>query len=145
MNEKPLVDCAEVFGRIVAQLRERAGLSSRDLAARLQIGSASVGRLETGNVMPTFLVAAKVAAALRAPVGDRRPEPWTALLLFDVQQHVLHELSRHYRPAWNLNKKSPGTPIATGKAVAGAVQLPVLDWLAKMEAAGWPQSVLDRR
>ena len=35
--------------------------------------------------------------------------------------------------------------IATGKAVAGAVHLPVLDWLSRMEAAGWPQSVLDGR
>ncbi len=145
---RPWVDSAEVFGRIVAVLRDRAGLSSRDLARAMGIATGSVGRIEAGGTAPTFQLAARITLVLAdRPVEARggQREPWNATLLLDLTRSVLDEVSEVYRPVWVPRGKSLPSPNIKGKAVIGLVHLPVARWIQHMHAAGWPTSVLDRR
>jgi transcriptional regulator with XRE-family HTH domain len=147
-DSRPWVSSAEVFGRVVAHLRQRAGLSSRDLAAAMDIAPASVGRIEAGGIDPTFQLAARVSKVLAVrPIESLggAHEAWNATLLLDLTRHVLGEVSEFYRPAWVPRGKSLPKPNIKGKAVAGLVHLPVARWLQRMHAAGWPTSVLAGR
>ncbi|MEO2236872.1 MAG: helix-turn-helix transcriptional regulator [Candidatus Poseidoniia archaeon] len=146
MPREAHINSAEVFGRIVALLRSRVGLSSRDLAAQMGGSIAAVGRLEAGRTLPNFPVAARVAGILsRTPtVTDRVLEPWNALLLHDLLRSVLSELeAAGYQPLWIMRGKSLPQPAVTGRAIAQLVELPARRWLEYMETAGWPQCLLD--
>lgn len=55
-------------GEKVRDAREAAGLSQRDLAARMGTSQAAVARLETGGVSATLTTLQKVAAALHLKI-----------------------------------------------------------------------------
>lgn len=59
---------ALAFGEKVRDAREAAGLSQRDLAARMSTSQAAVARLEAGGVGSTLTTLQKVAAALEMTV-----------------------------------------------------------------------------
>lgn len=70
------------LGEAVRRERERAGLSQRELAARMHSTQSVIARLEAGAVTPTLETLDRVAAALgieltvrlRRPTSPRRKE-----------------------------------------------------------------------
>ncbi len=58
-------------GEQIRDAREEAGLSQRELAARMGTSQAAIARLEAGSVAPTLTTLQKVAAALNLKVAVR--------------------------------------------------------------------------
>lgn len=56
-------------GEQIRDAREEAGLSQRELAARMGTSQAAIARLEAGSVAPTLTTLQKVAAALNLKVA----------------------------------------------------------------------------
>ncbi|MCP3854504.1 MAG: helix-turn-helix transcriptional regulator [Actinomycetia bacterium] len=63
-NEYAAAKLALEVGEKIRDAREAAGLSQRDLAARMSTSQAAVARLEAGGVGATLTTLQKVAAAL---------------------------------------------------------------------------------
>ncbi len=115
---------SEVFGRIVVLLRERAGLSSRDLAKILDVGYASVARIEAGNNIPTIIQVEAICAALnRAPM--KMAGCWTPVRVLSLFQHVVAHLGPYYEARWK-----PQEGAMRGRAVIGLVVGPFNEWIA---------------
>lgn len=64
----------EVFlkklGKNVARLREKAGLSQKDLALRCDKDKQSLNRLEKGRINPSAFYLSEIAAELKVPVKE---------------------------------------------------------------------------
>ena len=118
---------SEVFGRIVALLRERVGLSSRDLAKVLGVGSATVARIEAGRSVPTIVQVEAICEALNRTFakGDR-DERWTPVRVLSLFQHVVAHLGPYYEARW----KPQGDDVLRGRAVVGLIIGPFNEWLA---------------
>ena len=56
-------------GEQIRDAREEAGLSQRELAARMGTSQAAIARLEAGSVAPTLTTLQKVAAALNLKIA----------------------------------------------------------------------------
>ena len=56
------------FGARLRELREAAGLTLRDMAARVGKSYATVSQWEAGNTSPNFVDVVKIAAVLGQPV-----------------------------------------------------------------------------
>ncbi len=129
---------------IVALLRARVGLSSRALADELGISQAAIGRLERGRSLPNFPVAARIAGTLsRHPVITTGSlEPWNAVLFHDLVRHVLGDLKgKGYKPLWIMRGHTLPGPSLTGRATVQLVEYPTRQWLLRIDALGWPQSL----
>jgi transcriptional regulator with XRE-family HTH domain len=53
------------FGRALREMRQRAGLSQRELAERIGTTQSAVARMENGATQPKFCTLEKLAEALR--------------------------------------------------------------------------------
>lgn len=59
------MDIRKVLGENVRLLRQEAGLSQEELAARMSVEQGYISRLEAGSRNPTIVTVAEIAAALR--------------------------------------------------------------------------------
>src|SRR5258708_28022710 len=82
MNEAEPAECDRAYaeaklaadvGERIRAAREAAGLSQRDLAARMGTSQAAVARLEAGGVGATLTTLHRVAAALRLELNIDLP------------------------------------------------------------------------
>lgn len=53
-----------VMGQVVSTLRSRAGLTQQELAARCEVGQATISRIERGTLVPDVLLTGRLASAL---------------------------------------------------------------------------------
>jgi transcriptional regulator with XRE-family HTH domain len=60
----------EALGKQVREQRERAGLSSAEVARRLLMDRGNYSRIETGNTNPTSLTLLKIAKIIECDVKD---------------------------------------------------------------------------
>ncbi len=131
----------EVYGRVVQVLREMLGLTSRDLAERLGVGSGTVGRIEAGRLTPTLPQMDRICAVLNARSLELSPlaaDRWTFGLLADLIEHVLRSVGVHFDPVWDPEKERPDQPQLSGVQVAGLVRGPVIEWVTGAREDGWP-------
>jgi transcriptional regulator with XRE-family HTH domain len=64
-----------VNGKRLRQLRERAGLSQRELSIKADVGAMACSRVERGAVQPTLSTLQAFARALDCTVDDLLAEP----------------------------------------------------------------------
>ncbi|RJX22302.1 MAG: XRE family transcriptional regulator [Desulforudis sp.] len=95
---------AQKFGRAVAALRERLGLSQKELAQRAGITPSHLSRIESGDRMPGEEIIARLAESLNAPgffliagllvpegmKAKHRPSSFTVLETVEVVQFQEH-------------------------------------------------------
>ncbi len=72
-SASPPTEFAKFFGRKVKQLREKAGLSQKQLAETIGIPQSYVSRIENGEHAPTFKTRTKFAEALGVDTRDLDP------------------------------------------------------------------------
>ena len=65
-SSRPVLQVAETIRR----LRERAGLSQRQLAMRMGIPRSYISKIENAKARPTLASVERLACALRVPVGE---------------------------------------------------------------------------
>ena len=87
------------LGDRVRELRERAGISQRELDRLADLGEGHVGQIESGvKPNPTVRIAEKIAGALGCSldwlVGGTGPAPWT---LRKAEPGSSPHLARHAR------------------------------------------------
>ena len=63
-------DYARVFGAHLRELRAAAGLSQRELAARVGTSSAAISNFESGNNAPTLGTLVRLADALACRLSE---------------------------------------------------------------------------
>lgn len=63
-------DYARIFGDHLRELRAAAGLTQRQLAARVGTSSAAISNIEAGNNAPTLGTLVRLADALGCNVSD---------------------------------------------------------------------------
>jgi transcriptional regulator with XRE-family HTH domain len=66
----PRGDYARIFGAHLRELRTAAGLSQRELAARVGTSSAAISNFEAGNNAPTLGTIVRLASALDSSLSD---------------------------------------------------------------------------
>ena len=59
-----------VFGKVVAELRKRAGMGQDDFADEIGVSQPTLSRIERGKVLPDALVYKRIAEAVGMTVGD---------------------------------------------------------------------------
>lgn len=62
-------------GKRLRQLRERAGLSQRELSIKADVGAMACSRIERGAVQPTVATLQALAEALDCTVDELLAEP----------------------------------------------------------------------
>lgn len=63
-------DANTALGAAIAELRERAGLSEDELAARAELEAGEVSAIEAGELEPTWGDLRRIAAALGVPLPE---------------------------------------------------------------------------
>ncbi|MEV6070405.1 XRE family transcriptional regulator [Nocardia sp. NPDC052001] len=66
---------AELVGGVVRELREKSGLSMRELAKRAGISQPFLSQIERGISAPSMITTYRLAAALEVTPGDLLPSP----------------------------------------------------------------------
>lgn len=67
----------DAIGRKVRQLRQERGLTLQQLAHAADVSTASVHKVERGDMVPTITTMLKIAGALEVPVGHFVEDPDT--------------------------------------------------------------------
>ena len=68
MGRKPKHEEELVVNRI-EELRNKAGLSRQELAALVDVHYQTIGYIERGEYSPSLVLALKISAALKQPIG----------------------------------------------------------------------------
>ena len=68
MGRKPKHEEELVVNRI-EELRSKAGLSRQELAALVDVHYQTIGYIERGEYSPSLVLALKISAALKQPIG----------------------------------------------------------------------------
>lgn len=77
------MDPAEAFGKVVRDLRVKAGLTQEELAFEAGVRRTFVSVLELGQQQPSLTTVLKIAAALKIPASK---------LMEKVERKVVHEV-----------------------------------------------------
>ncbi len=80
----PSTPIATAVGRAMRELREQAGITARDLAAKAGVSPAMVSRIESGQVSPSLATLEQLAGALKAPVVSLFREAGSAVCDFTL-------------------------------------------------------------